>query len=70
MRNEPWNQFKDFSATMKLMHNLFFEKMAIFILGNSPQGPAVIHAPTEQRERNSESVFSAMIIFSHTLGKI
>lgn len=37
MRNEPWNQFKDFSVKVKLMHNLFFEKMAIFILGNSPQ---------------------------------
>lgn len=37
MRNEPWNQFKDFSVKLKLMHNLFLEKMEIFILGNSPQ---------------------------------
>ncbi len=37
MRNEPWNQFKDFSVKMKSMHNLFFEKMAISMLQNSPQ---------------------------------
>lgn len=50
MRNEPWNQFEDFSVKMKLMHN--FEKMVIFILGNFPQfPPAVTQALTEQKER-------------------
>ncbi len=54
MRNEPWNQCKDFSVKMKLMHNLFFEKMAIFILGNIPQCLGRYSSTNRTKGKNSE----------------
>lgn len=48
MRNEPWNQFKDFSVKTKLLHNLFFKKWQYLLWEIFHCAWAVFQALTEQ----------------------